>query len=453
MINTLLRPTPDDLRAMVRLAVPVVTVQVGMMLMGVVDTMIVGRVSAGALAAVALGNLYVISVTVFGIGTLLALDPLVAQAVGAGESSAVVRAVHRGLAIAVCLTVPSSLALIPGELLLGVLRQPGDIVPTAAAYARLCIPGVLPFFVFVVLRQTLQAMKRLRPVVITIIVVNAVNVLLDIVLVFGVGEWSGLGVLGSAWATTVCRWLLVVFVAVAGRRELAVVVTRPDPDVWQAAPLWRMFRLGAPIGMQLELEIAAFQVIALLMGWLGTVEMAAHQVAINLASLTFMVPLGVSAAASVHVGHAVGRGDDEGARRAASAALACGTAFMTVSAVLLVAFPGWLARAYTSVEAVHLLAASLIPIAGFFQIFDGLQVVSAGVLRGLADTRAPLVVNLLGFWLIGVPASLGLAFGFGLGPVGLWWGLVVGLGTVAGFLFVRVTSRLRRPLARVQVDR
>jgi MATE family multidrug resistance protein len=180
--------------------------------------------------------------------------------------------------------------------------------------------------------------------------------------------------------------------------------------------------------------------------------MAAHQVALNLASLTFMVPLGVSAAAAVRVGHAVGREDASGARRAASSALICGVGFMALTAVLFLGVPRELAYAYTPDHEVVGLAATLIPIAGVFQVFDGLQIVASGSLRGLGDTRAPMLINLLGFWLIGMPVSLGLGFGVGLGPRGLWWGFVFGLAGVAMLLMLRLGARLSRPMRRVQID-
>jgi MATE family multidrug resistance protein len=188
------------------------------------------------------------------------------------------------------------------------------------------------------------------------------------------------------------------------------------------------------------------------MGGLGTIEIAAHQVAINLASLTFMVPLGVASASAVRVGHAVGRADDHEARRAAASAMVCGAGFMAGTALLFLALPAALAGAYTTDAAVVGMAAALIPIAGVFQIFDGVQVVSSGILRGLGDTRAPMVINVLGFWLVGMPVSLGLAFPLELGPRGLWWGLVAGLAAVAALLLLRIARRLSRPMARVVVD-
>jgi MATE family multidrug resistance protein len=452
MPRALQMPRRDDLGAMFRLAVPVVVVQVGMMLMGVVDTMVVGRVSAEALAAVALGNLAVMSVSAFAIGLLLALDPLVAQAVGARDEPAVRRAVQRGLLLAAAITVPATLLLLPVEPILTLLRQPPATIPIAAGYVYRSLPGLLPFFGFIVLRQTLQAHERMRPVVVVMIAANLLNLVLDIVLVFGLLGAPVMGAFGAAWATTVCRFVLFFGVLAADRRELLPLLKRVDPEALRLPPLLAMARLGAPIGIQIQLELAAFGVIGLLMGGLGTIEMAAHQVAINLASLTFMVPLGVASASAVRVGHAVGRADDPGARRAATAGLACGAGFMAGTALLFLALPRALAAAYTTDAAVVGLAAALIPIAGVFQIFDGVQVVSSGVLRGLGDTRAPMVVNVLGFWLVGMPVSLSLAFPLELGPRGLWWGLVAGLAAVAVLLLLRISSRLSRPLARVVVD-
>ena len=218
-------------------------------------------------------------------------------------------------------------------------------------------------------------------------------------------------------------------------------------------PLWRMLKLGLPIGGQMFLEFAVFGLIALLMGWLGTVPMAGHQVAINLASLTFMVPLGVAGATAVLVGNAVGRTDVAAAGRAARTALASGAVFMCSTALVFLTVPRGLARLYTGDPRVLSVAVALIPIAGVFQVFDGLQAVGAGVLRGLGDTRAPMVINVLGFWVIGLPVSIVLGFDREMGPVGLWWGFVAGLAAVAVFLLFRIRYRLRRGVRRVVIDR
>ena len=445
------KPSRADIETMFRLAVPVVVVQVGMMLFGVVDTMVVGRLSSQALAAVALGHVAVITISAFGVGVILGIDPLLNQALGARDRNAFRRAFQRGLAIAVGLMVPTTIFLLPIDTILSLLGQPPEIVPMATAYARISIPGLLPFYGWVVLRLALQAMARLKPIVATVIVVNIFNLVADWALVFGAGPIPQLGPIGSAWASTIARTLLFVILLVVDRKDL-VPLFRFDREAIRWMPLVRTVRLGLPIGFNLQLEIVAFSVIALLMGGMGTIPMAAHQVAINIASLTFMVPLGVAQATAVRVGNAIGAGDGDGARRAASSGLILGAGFMVLTALLFIGMPRMLARAYTSVEGVLLLAATLIPIAGFFQVFDGLQVVAAGVLRGAGDTRAPLVVNILGFWLVGLPTSLVLGFRLGFGPQGLWWGLVAGLFAVAAFLLARVAFKLRGGIERVQVE-
>ncbi|MBX6365922.1 MAG: MATE family efflux transporter, partial [Gemmatimonadetes bacterium] len=445
-------PRRADLRATVRLALPIVAVQVGLQAMGVVDTMMVGRLSARALAAVALGNLYFMAPANFGQGLLMALDPVVAQAVGARDDVAITRALQRGAILALLATVLVSLLLLPVRPMLVLLHQPAEVVPDAAAYVLVSLAGALPFFGFVLLRQTLQAMHRTRAIVWAIVAANLANAGLNWVLIFGHLGAPAMGPAGAAWASAAARWLMFLLLLLLGREALRGHMLPLRRDALARAALGRMVRLGMPIGATMVLEYAAFAAVALLMGLLGTAAMAAHQVAISLASLTFMVPLGVAGAGAVLVGHAVGRGDPDGARRAAAAALVCGAAFMLFSALLFRAAPGLLARLYTDQPVVLAAAAALIPIAGVFQVFDGLQVVGVGVLRGVADTRAPLVVNLLGFWLVGMPVSIYFGFRTPAGPRGLWWGLVAGLAAVAFFLLVRIRHRLGRELRRVVID-
>ena len=441
-----------ELAAMVRLALPIVVVQLGMMFMGVVDTLMVGRVSADALAGVALGNLYFFGVVIFGWGLLLSLDPVVAQAIGAGDTPAAARGLQRGLLLATAWGLAVMLLLLPARPILGLLRQPPVVADLAATYALISIVGILPFYYFVALRQSLQALQLVRPIVLTMVLANLANGLLNYAWIFGQLGFPRLGVAGAAWATAVSRWRLVV---IRSGVAWGVLIPRLLPlrrEIWEWGPLRRMIAIGAPIGVQMQLEYGVFAVVGIMMGWLGTNELAGHQVALNLASLTFMVPMGVSAAAAVLVGHAVGRGDPLEARRAAAAALVCGVGFMAVSAAVMLTIPGVLARLYTTDTAVAALAATLIPIAGVFQVFDGTQVVAIGILRGVADTRTPMLVNVLGYWLIGLPVSAAFGLWLGYGPRGLWWGLVVGLTLVAVVLVWRVRLRLAGTLARVRVE-
>jgi multidrug resistance protein, MATE family len=441
-----------ETRPVLRLAIPVATVQVGLMLMGVVDTMMVGHLSARALAAVALGNLYFAGCTAFGVGTLMALDPVVAQAVGARDPAAVGRALQRGFALAFFLSLVVALTMVPAASVLTLLGQPAELIDEAAAYTHASIPGVLPFLVFVVLRQTMQALHRVAPIVVTIVLANVANALLNWGLIYGVGGLPALGTVGSAWASTICRALMAVGLLAAGWPALRPYLRHRRVDALAPGPLFRMLHLGVPIGVQHLLEYGAFGAIALLMGHLGTAQVAAHQVAINLASLTFMVPLGIGSAAAVLVGRAIGQGDHALARRSALAAVVCGVLFMCATAVILLAAPGLLARAYTRDAVVLATAATLIPIAGVFQVFDGLQVVSLGVLRGVGDTRLPMLINIVGFWMLGIPASVYLGFRTDAGPRGLWWGLVVGLAIVSLVLAARAHAQLGRRVERLVID-
>jgi multidrug resistance protein, MATE family len=445
-------PSRREIRSLMRLALPIVTVQVGLMMMGVVDTLMVGRVSAAALAAVALGNIYFFSVAIFGMGVLFALDPVISQAVGARDDTAIARGVQRGLILALVLAALALIPLLAVEPLIVLLAQPADVVPMAAGYVHAATPGILAFFAFVVLRQTLQAMDRVRPIVAAIVLANLVNVALNWTLVFGRFGFPALGPVGTGWASTISRWTMLVGLILFTLSRLGPYLRPAGREVLRLRPLGRMLRIGLPVGAQLELEVGAFAAVALVMGWIGTAEMAGHQVAINLASLTFMVPLGMAQAASVRVGQAVGRAEPGGARRSSLTALVSGGAFMAVMAVVFLAFPGPLTALYTSEPEVVLIAVALIPVAGVFQVFDGLQVVSAGVLRGIGDTAVPFLANLVAFWGIGMPLGLYLCFRTPAGPVGLWWGLVAALAAVAGFLVARVRVRMRRDLARIMID-
>jgi MATE family multidrug resistance protein len=412
----------------------------------------VGHVSADAIAAVALGNLYFFGAAIFGMGALMALDPVVAQAVGAGDTVAVARGVQRGLIMSIALSLLATALLLPAGPVLGLLHQPPQVADVAATYARIEIAGILPFYVFAALRQSLQALKRIAPIVGAMVAGNLTNVGLNYLWIYGKLGFPAAGAVGSAWATSVSRWVMLASLLVVAWRTLRpqLVPLRREAAAWE--PLRRMAALGAPIGIQYELEYGVFAVVGIMMGWMGTAQLAGHQVALNLASLAFMVPLGVSAAAAVMVGHAVGRGDIAEARRAAAAALVCGVGFMAASALVMLTFPRFLAGIYTPDVGVAALAASLIPIAGVFQVFDGIQVVSVGILRGVGDTRAPMVVNLLGFWLVGLPVSAALGFAAGAGPRGLWWGLTVGLVLVGVVLIWRVRRRLAGDVRRVVID-
>lgn len=446
------RPTSVDVRRLVGLATPVALVQVGLMSMGAVDTLMVGRVSAADLAAVAIGNLYFFGIAVFGMGVLFALDPVISQAVGAEDWEGAARGVQRGGLLALGLSLFAMVLLLPAGAFLTLARQPVEVVPLAAGYARGLIVGVFPFYAFGVLRQSLQAMGRLKAIVLTVTAANLVNVGLNWLFVFGNGGFPQLGAVGSAWATSASRWFMLLSVLALAWPRLRPMLWPPRRASLRTGPLVRFLRVGAPIGAQQWLEYGVFGAAGLLMGLMGTVAVASHQVALQLAALTFMIPVGVAQATSVVVGQAVGRSDQPAARRAVGAGLTTVTAFMTVTAILFLTVPELFARLFTSDPGVIAVVTLLLPIAGVFQIFDGLQVAGAGALRGVGDTRVPMLMNLVGFWFVGLPISAWLGFSAGAGPQGVWWGLAIGIGVVAGLLMIRIRRRFGRELRRLAMD-
>lgn len=446
------RPRRADLRATLRLAAPVVAVQLGMMTMGIVDTAFVGRVSTEALAAVGLGNLWSWGAMVFGLGVLLAVGPLLAQAHGAGDREGFGRTLRRGLALGLLATVLATGLQLACEPLLRALGQPPELAEAAAAYVVRTVPGTLGFYVFSVLREALQSTHRLRPLVLTIVGANLLNVVVDYALVLGRLGCPELGANGAAWATAIARTVMALGVLAAAWPLLRDQILGWRRDDLRLAPLRRLTLLGLPIGGQMILEFGGFAGVMILMGHIGTAEVAAHQVTVFAAATAFMVPLGISQAAGVLVGNAVGRADVAAARRAAGAALVTGTAWMCGTAALFLAFPAGVARLLTNEPEVIAIAATLVPLAGVFQIPDGIQVVSGGILRGVADVRVPFVVNLLAFWVVSLPFGWWLAFRAEAGPPGLWWGLVAGLGIAAVLLSARAAGRLSRDVARTTLD-
>lgn len=447
-----LRPTSTELREMLRLAAPIVAVNVGMMFMGVVDSLMLGRVSGAALAAGVLGNFIFYLCASFGLGFLLAIDPVVAQAIGAGDAREAALGVQRGVVLAIATSIVMAILLWPAPQVLTLLGQPADVAPDAGAFVRWSIPGVFPFFLFALSRQALQAHGSVAPVLWAAVVGNVVNVLANLVLVFGMFGVPALGVVGSAISTTIARWVMFGAILLFARQRLRRLVRPWFPEALAWAPLRGLAALGAPIGLQFFAEVNAFGLVTIMMGWVGTNALAGHEIALNLASLTFMVPLGVAAAGTVMVGRAIGRGDPAAARRDAVAALVVGIGFMSITAVAFLVVPGLFARGYTTDGGVITVAVALIPIAGIFQVFDGMQVCATGVLRGAGDTRVPMAIHMASFWLVGLPLGSWLCFGLDGGPAALWWGLTAGLAAAGLFQLARVRSRFGGPLERLRLS-
>ncbi|HXV76493.1 MAG TPA: MATE family efflux transporter [Candidatus Polarisedimenticolaceae bacterium] len=433
----------NEIGAMLRLAIPVVLAEIGWVAMGVVDVMMVGRIDAESIGAVSVGRAAFMLVCVFGIGLLLGLDTVVSQAYGAGDERECRLSLLHGVYLALIVTVP--LMLVAGLLGLLIDRWPMDerVRRMAVGYLAGVNWSLLPVLLYVAFRRYLQAMNLVRPVMIALLSANLVNVLANWVLIFGHLGAPPLGAVGAAWATVLASAYMALFLLVAivlhHRDERSVLRSIP----WRLDPrrLGRLIGLGLPAGGQLLLEIGVFALATVLAARLAPSALAAHQIAINVASVTYMVPLGMSSAAAVRVGQALGRSDREGAASAGWTALGLGSAFMALAALVFVTFPVRIVGAFTSEAEVLRAGVRLLYVAAVFQLFDGLQVVAIGALRGSGDTRTPMVWNLVGYWLMGLPVGYYLCFERGLGVLGLWIGLSLGL-IVVGTILLRTWARL-----------
>jgi multidrug resistance protein, MATE family len=450
-----------ELSALLRLAAPLCAAQAGQALMGVVDTAVVGRAGAVSLAAVGLGNMLYFAFAVLGMGVMMGLDPLIAQAFGADAPGRARQLAFQGgflaLHAAAWLAVP--LAILPW--LLEPAGVPSEVARDAGRFILWRLPGLPFLLLYVGGRAYLQAAGLLRPMVVAVVVANLANLGLDVLLVFGgdgLPAWTGplrlvpaLGVAGAAISTSTCTVLQAAILlwgcAQVPGRPLDAAARRPDGQALRMAA-----RVGIPSGLHMVVEVAFFALGSFLAARLGAVAGASHQLALAVASLTFTVAVGVGQAGSVRVGRFVGAGDRPGARRAGLTAFGAAAGFMALCGAAFLIAPAAIARLLTDDPAVVAAAAAIFRVAALFQVADGVQGVGAGVLRGAGDTRFTFLANLAGHWLLGLPVMLWLVLGAGQGVIGLWWGFVVGLVAVAASVlgrFLWLSAREIAPLAAV----
>lgn len=447
------RTAARELRNLFALSTPIALSQVGQMTMGVVDTMMVARIGVSELAAVAISSTWVWSSGSLAQGLVQGMDPLVSQAHGARDGDAVALAFQRALVIAGLISIPLMLLWLATEAALLRLGQDPEVARLAGVYMRARLPSAAGFLLFTAQRQYLAGRGITRPAMWVMLLGNLANALLDWILIFGRLGAPAMGIAGAGLATAATNLLLpvglFVWIRFGGLHEGAW--RRWDRRVLDPRGLLRFLRLGLPVGLQLALEANAFTVAMLIVGSLGVAPLAAHQVVMNMASFTFMFPLGVAIGASARAGNLIGARDAGGLRLACRVALAMGGGIMTIAALGFLIFRDTLPRLYVEDLEVVLLASSLLPIAGAFQIFDGVQVVGGGLMRGMGRPQAGAIANLMAFYLIGLPLAWWLAFPVGLGLRGVWWGLAAGLFSVAVILCVQVVRTSRRPLAELSV--
>lgn len=447
-----LRDIAGEVRPTLALAGPVVLGQLGLMLMTLVDTAMVGRLGPGAITAVGVGHATSVLFLLFGLGVLSGLDRIVSFAHGAGRPEEIRRALVQGLLLSVAFSVPAIAIQQVLAAHLGSFGYAPEIARDAAPFLGALAWSLLPSLLFTALRQTLQATGDATAASLIVLAANGVNLAANELLIYGSAYTPALGVTGSGWATLISRvFMLVALTVHAGRQGLlGRTLAAWAPEL---ARLRELVRLGVPAGVQLVFEGGVFALVSMLAARLGAVPGAANQIVLQIASFTFMVPLGLGAAGAVRVGQALGRGDAAGARRAGWTAVTLGVGFMGLSGLGLLVAHGPLLAIFQPPPEVIAVARELLVCAALFQLFDGAQVAFSGVLRGVANTVAPMVANLVGHWAIGLPTGLAFAYGAGLGVLGLWVGLAAGLAAVAvalGVVWKRDIGRIVRGESRLE---
>lgn len=445
-------PALQELRRLLRLALPVAGAQVANMMMGVVDTLMVGRFSTEALAAVALANAWLWGWIMMGHGLVLGMDPIVSQAHGARDGALAGRTLQRGLVLAAALSVPVGLVWSATEIALVAFGQEPVLAREAWRYALVQLPSLPFLFGFFALRSYLQAREIVRPALFVAIAANGINALLNWLLIFGPGDLPALGAVGAGIATALSRaaqLALLAWLVVRGRLHEGAWVPW-SREAWRVSGLRPVLAYGLPVSIQLGLEVGGFSAATLLAGRLGATALAAHTIVLNLASLSFMMPLGVAQGAVARVGNELGAGEPARAQRAAWVAVGLGASVMAGAALFFVLLRDALPTIYTADPVVVAAAAGILPVAAFFQVFDGVQVVACGVLRGMGSTRPAALINLVGYWALALPLAWVLGLHTALGLAGVWWGLAAGLAVVACALVAWIARRgpARRALAR-----
>lgn len=445
----------EELGILARLAFPIALAQFGITLLGLVDVAVLGRVSATELGGGSIGRSIAFAGLALGFGACAALEPLASQAIGGSEPDVAWYSFVATVRACAILWIPCSLATIGATWLLEPLGIAPELIGPARAFVIAQTPTLLLLPVFVAAKTLLQAHKRTWPALASAIAANLVNLVVCNALVRGViplgpfGHWKtglpALGAFGAGLASSLACLVLAAGVV------LAALALRPaggrDVGGRLSVSVGRILRLGTPIGLQLLAEIGVFSLVAVLAGRLGKVAVSAHQIAIGLASFTFMGVLGVSGATAVRVGHAIG--ESRSPRHAGLLGIGVGAAFMACAGVFFLATPRLLISLFTVDPEITELGITLLGIAAAFQLFDGIQGVAAGALRGAGDVHFAFAANVAAHWCVGLPLALVLGFHLGQGAAGLWWGLLVGLALVAVALLWRFVAISRGTVARL----
>lgn len=444
----------SELAVILRLSGPVAMSQLGMMAMGAVETLIVGRLGATELAATALGNVWEWTWLCLGLGLVMGIDPLISQAHGRGDGPGAALALQRGIVIALIVSVPICLCLAFTRHGLVFLGQDPVVAELAGTYNLYKLPTVPCYLVYSALKQYLQGRAMMLPATLVMWAGNIVHAGLTWLLVFGGPGVTALGIVGAAVSESVTFLLLVLGLILTIRalrlHHGAWRSWRRDSFAWYG--LAQTARIGAPIGMQIAFEAWAFSIATFMAGWLGRDALGSHQIVLNLAALAFMIPLGVSQGAATRVGNLVGAGDSRAMQASVIAAILLGVLVMVPPALVFTLLRDELPALYGADADVIAHAAQILPIAAAFQVCDGAQVVAGGVLRGMGRPDTGAVLTLCGYYVVALPLAYVAAFVWGYGLVGIWCALAIGLTLVAAALITLVRAASRRSLLALQLD-
>ncbi|HEX6214261.1 MAG TPA: MATE family efflux transporter [Vicinamibacterales bacterium] len=446
-----------ELFPMLRIAIPVVMAELGWMAMGVVDTIMVGPLGPQAISAAGVGNSMHIAFAIFGMGVLLGLDTLVSQAFGARNIRECHRLFFDGMSVAGLMALPILALLAMVWFAIPSLGFHPAVEPLLESYFGIMILSTPFLLAYATCRRYLQGMHAVTPVMFALVTANLINAGGNWVLIYGHFGFPALGVSGSAWATVISRayMLSVLLIAVwwVDKKRTREAGEDTHESLWHVewrfdtGRLRRLLALGLPAASQYTAEVGVFALATALSGTLDPISSASHQIALNMAGVAFMIPLGMGSAGAVRVGHAVGAGDRPRASAAGWTAIMLGTGFMIASGLAFVLLPEELIRLFSDDRDVLRVGTSLLLLAAVFQLFDGIQGVITGTLRGLGDTRTPMIVNLLAHWLVGLPISYTLCFLIGWGVYGLWVGLSLGLilvGAILLYVWIEKIGRYRK---------
>lgn len=427
------------------LAYPVCLSQLGHIMVGVVDTAMAGYVGTEAQAAVALANSIFTLILVFAIGFSFGITPPVAAADGNKDQQQITLLLSNGLLINLLLGILLFAFLSISSPLLHYLNQPESVVEMAIPFFNILMLSLIPITMFATLKQFTEGLSYTKMAMIISIGSNLLNILLNYVFIFGKAGIEPMGIMGSCWATFISRTLMAIGMLIYLFRSKHFRAYREGFSIRNISVelIKKITGIGIPSGFQFLFEVGAFSFAAIMVGWLGTKQLAAHQIALSLASITYMIASGVGAAATVRVGNYYGKKNKDNLRTAGLSALIMVMVFMTISAITFVSAREWLPSFFSNNAEVKAMASSLLIIAALFQLSDGIQVVGLGALRGIEDVRVPTYITLISYWVIALPGAYLMGFTFELGIKGIWYGLMIGLSVAAILLFTRFYYKSR----------